>query len=347
MAVRRLHTEQPEGFAFSKDNLAWAKQQIAKYPKGRHASAIIPLLWKAQEQHDNWLPEPAIRYVADMLDMPYIRALEIATFYTMFQLSPVGRKAHIQLCGTTPCMLRGAEELKEVCKRRIAPSPHTLSVDGDFSWEEVECLGACVNAPMVQIFSDTFEDLTPESFEAVLDGFAKGDPPLPGPQIDRITSAPMGGLTSLTGDAGTGKKKAPAKPAAKARAKPAAKKPAKSTPKPTNAAKPKAAQRAEVAATPSLDDKNRPAALAAARDGGPDDLKLISGVGPKLEGVLHGLGIFHFDQIAKWKKAERDWVDGYLKFKGRIERDDWVKQAKALAKGGAAEYEKVFGKKPR
>jgi NADH-quinone oxidoreductase subunit E len=196
---------------------------------------------------------------------------------------------------------------------------------------------------MVQVFSDTFEDLTPESFEAVLDGFAKGEPPLPGPQIDRISSAPFGGLTSLTGDM-----TAPAaKPAKKPNKPAAAKAVAKPATKPANAAKPKAAQRAEVAATPSLDDKNRPAALTAARDGGPDDLKMISGVGPKLEGVLHGLGIFHFDQVASWKKAERDWVDGYLKFKGRIDRDDWIKQAKALAKGGAAEYEKVFGKKPK
>ena len=321
MAVRRLHTEQPESFAFTKDNLVWAKHQMTKYPKGRQASAIIPLLWRAQEQHDNWLPEPAIRYVADMLDMPYIRALEVATFYTMFQLSPVGRKAHVQVCGTTPCMLRGAEDLKEVCKRRIAPTPHTLSVDGDFSWEEVECLGACVNAPMVQVFSDTFEDLTPESFEAVLDGFAKGEPPLPGPQVDRVTSAPLGGLTSLTNGAGGAGQEAAEPPAKK-----------------------KAAATTE---QPSLDDKDRPPVLSSARDGTPDDLKLISGVGPKLEGVLHGLGIYHFDQISKWKKAERDWVDGYLRFKGRIERDDWIKQAKVLAKGGVAEYRKVFGKPPR
>ncbi len=196
MAVRRLHTEQPEGFAFSKANLAWAKKEIGKYPKGRQASAVISLLWRAQEQ-EGWVTEPAIRVVADMLDMPYIRVLEVATFYTMFHLAPVGRKAHVQVCGTTPCMLRGAEDLVAVCKRRIAEQPHEVSADGDFSWEEVECLGACVNAPMVQIFSDTYEDLTPKTFEAVLDAFASGDQPQPGPQVERMSSAPEGEWTTL------------------------------------------------------------------------------------------------------------------------------------------------------
>ena len=161
MSVRRLHAIQPDSFAFNAENLAWAKQTIAKYPAGKQASAVIPLLWRAQEQNDNWVSKPVIEYVADMLDMSYIRVLEVATFYTMFQLQPVGKVAHIQVCGTTPCMLRGAEELKKVCQNRIHHEPHHLSEDGKFSWEEVECLGACVNAPMVQIFKDTYEDLTP------------------------------------------------------------------------------------------------------------------------------------------------------------------------------------------
>jgi NADH-quinone oxidoreductase subunit E len=198
MAVRRLHAEQPESFEFTPENLAWARKKITDYPEGKQASAVIPLLWRAQEQHDGWLPEPAIRYVADMLDMPYIRVFEIATFYTMFQLSPVGRKAHVQVCGTTPCMLRGAEDIVAVCKRRIASEPHTLSDDGDFSWEEVECLGVCANAPMVQIWKDTYEDLTPELFEKLLDGFAAGNPPKAGSQIGRTASAPEGGPTTLT-----------------------------------------------------------------------------------------------------------------------------------------------------
>src|SRR5688572_6802137 len=163
MAVRRLHPDQPHDFSFTPENLAWANETIAKYPPGKQASALIPLLWRAQEQGNNWLSEPALRYVADMLDVAYIRAYEVATFYTMFQLAPVGTKAHVQVCGTTPCQLRGAEGLIEVCKRRISEHPHTLSDDGQFSWEEVECLGACANAPMVQIFKDTYEDLTPES----------------------------------------------------------------------------------------------------------------------------------------------------------------------------------------
>jgi NADH-quinone oxidoreductase subunit E len=197
MSVRRLHPDQPATFDFTPENLAWAEATISKYPPGKQASAVIPLLWRAQEQHDNWLPEPAIRYVADMLDMAYIRVYEIATFYTMFQLSPVGKKAHVQVCGTTPCMLRGAEGLKEVCRQRIHHDPHHLSADGNFSWEEVECLGSCANAPMVQIFKDTYEDLTPELFEKVLDGFAAGRPPKPGSQIGRQASAPLGGPTTL------------------------------------------------------------------------------------------------------------------------------------------------------
>ena len=200
MSVRRLAPPelQPKEFAFTKENLDWAKAQVAKYPEGRQQSAVIPILWKAQEQHGGWLPETAIRYVADMLGMPHIRALEIATFYTQFLLAPIGKKAHVQVCGTTPCRLRGAEDVIDVCKHRIHHDPHHVSADGNFSWEEVECLGACVNAPMVLIGKDTYEDLTAESFEKMLDGFASGKPPKPGPQVDRQFSAPAGGPTTLT-----------------------------------------------------------------------------------------------------------------------------------------------------
>ncbi|MBI4274668.1 MAG: NADH-quinone oxidoreductase subunit NuoE [Rhizobiales bacterium] len=197
MAVRRLAPKdiQPKSFAFTADNLAWAKAEVKKYPEGRQASAIIPLLWRAQEQSGGWLPEAAIRYVADFLGLANIRALEVATFYTMFNLEPVGR-FHVQLCGTTPCMLRGAEELKHVCHKRIGEQ-HYVTDDGTFSWVEVECLGACVNAPMVQINADYYEDLTLESFEKILDGLAAGKTPKPGPQIDRQLSAPIGGPTTL------------------------------------------------------------------------------------------------------------------------------------------------------
>ena len=199
MAVRRLAPPnlQPKEFSFTAENAAWAKQQIAKYPPGRQQSAIIPLLWRAQEQHHGWLPEAAIRHVSEMLGMAHIRALEVATFYTMFLLEPCGKKAHVQVCGTTPCRLRGAVAIFEVCRKRIHHDPLHVSADGDFSWEEVECLGACVNAPMVLIWNDTYEDLTAASFERVLDGFASGKPVKPGPQIDRQLSAPVGGPTTL------------------------------------------------------------------------------------------------------------------------------------------------------
>jgi NADH-quinone oxidoreductase subunit E len=198
MAPRRLAEKhlQPADFAFTAENLEWAKAQIAKYPEGRHASAVIPLLWRAQEQSGGWVPEAAIRYVADLLDMAHIRVLEVATFYTMFNLAPIGRW-HVQLCGTTPCMLRGAEDLKAICHARIGEQMHPTP-DGKFSWVEVECLGACVNAPMAQINYDFYEDLTPESFNRILDEMAAGRTPEPGPQIDRQLSAPIGGPITLT-----------------------------------------------------------------------------------------------------------------------------------------------------
>lgn len=351
MSVRRLAEEnvQPAAFAFSKDNATWAKATIKKYPKGREQSAVIPLLMRAQEQ-DGWVTKAAIESVADMLGMPYIRVLEVATFYTQFQLKPVGTRAHVQVCGTTPCMLRGSEELINLCKRRIHPEPLTPNETGTLSWEEVECQGTCVNAPMVMIFKDTYEDLTVPQLEYIIDRFdaGKGSDVKPGPQIDRIFSAPVGGPTTLL----TPEKKPPVP-----RAKKVSDEAAVSVP-PSNAARVKtaapetdptlktpAATKPEAAAKPSLEDKNRPGGIE--KPATPDDLKLISGVGPKIEATLHELGIFSYAQVAGWKKAERDWVDGYLNFKGRVDRDDWVKQAKALAKGGEAEYIKVFGKKPR
>jgi NADH-quinone oxidoreductase subunit E len=375
MSVRRLAEDQfqPAAFAFSEENAAWADKTIQKYPEGRQQSAVIPLLMRAQEQ-DGWVTRAAIEKVADMLDMAYIRVLEVATFYTQFQLNPVGTRAHIQVCGTTPCMLRGSESLMSVCKSKIHHHPFARNAEGTLSWEEVECLGACVNAPMVMIGKDTYEDLTPERLEEIIDTFDAGNGAsiTPGPQIDRHFSSPEGGPTTLT-DAEPKAKRASAKKAEAATAKvDAAPVPSseaarpKSTDAETNAAlktpvtAPKAAAKnikaveeqaaaaatpAPTAAKPALTDKNRPAGID--KPAAPDDLKLIAGVGPKIEGTLHELGIFTFSQVAGWKKAEREWVDGYLNFKGRIERDDWVKQAKALAKGGEAEYIKVFGKKPR
>lgn len=347
MSVRRLAeaSVQPASFAFNKAMTAQAKTWINKYPKGREQSAVIPLLMLAQEQ-DGWVTKAAIEHVADMLAMPYIRALEVATFYTQFQLKPVGTRAHIQVCGTTPCMLRGSEELMDVCRSKIHHDQFHTNEAGTLSWEEVECLGACVNAPMVMIFKDTYEDLTPERLGEIIDQFeaGKGEQVKTGPQTGRVFSAPLTGFTSLTDEKGVLKstRDRDAKAASKA-AKAGAEQVKAEAPQPAAvAAVPAKAEAAP--AKPSLDDKNRPAGIA--KPAAVDDLKLISGVGPKIEGTLHELGIFTFAQVASWRKAEREWVDGYLSFHGRIERDDWVKQAKALAKGGEAEYIRVFGKKP-
>src|SRR5438874_2971421 len=195
MSVRRLAENQPASFAFTAQNLAWAKAQIANYPNGRQASAVIPLLWRAQEQSGGWLPQKAIEHVAELLGMARIRVLEVATFYTMFNLEPVG-KFHVQLCTTTPCMLRGSDALKDICHDRIGEQMQ-VTPDGKFSWTEVECLGACVNAPMAQINYDYYEDLNAGTFEKILDELAAGRTPPHGPQIDRQLSAPVGGPTTL------------------------------------------------------------------------------------------------------------------------------------------------------
>ncbi len=314
MSVRRLAeaSVQPPTFAFNRQSAAAAKVWIAKYPEGRQASAVIPLLMLAQEQ-DGWVTKAAIEHVARMLAMPTIRVLEVATFYTQFQLKPVGTRAHVQVCGTTPCMLRGSQALMEVCKSRIHPEQFHVNQAETLSWEEVECLGACVNAPMAMIGRDTYEDLTAERLAEIIDAFeaGKGDTIPPGPQVDRIYSAPQGGLTSLLKEPGRtkagGRKKTSRNDEALGQT-----------------------MRGKAAATRAGD--NRPVAVK--RPAKPDDLKRISGVGPKLEGVLNKLGIYTFAQIAAWKKSEREWVDDHLKFRGRIEREGWVKQAKALAKGG-------------
>ncbi|WP_342075260.1 NADH-quinone oxidoreductase subunit E [Yoonia sp. SS1-5] len=370
--LRRLHPDQPDSFAFTADNQKWAEAQMKKFPEGRQASAIIPLLWRAQEQ-EGWLTRPAIEHVAGMLDLAYIRALEVASFYFMFQLQPVGSVAHIQICGTLSCMICGAEDLIGVCKDKIASKPHTLSADGKFSWEEVECLGSCANAPMAQIGKDYYEDLTTARLIEIIDELAAGKVPVPGPQNGRYGAEPLAGLTSLKdheagrtqynasvqaavdiGDTvkridGTevplltpwiddGAVKTAPKPAAKnaKEPKPAAKKPAgdtgvtKQQAKATSKAKPVSKSNPAPAEAPVAE--SAPETLSAPRGGKGDDLKKISGVGPKLEGVLHDLGFWHFDQIAKWTEAEVAWVDSRLKFKGRITRDNWMAQAAELAK---------------
>ena len=195
MSVRRLAEVQPSSFEFTPRSKDWVDRQIAKYPEHKQASAVIPLLWQAQKQNDYWLPKPAIEKVAVMLGMPYIRVLEIATFYTMFNLEPVG-KFYIQMCGTTPCMLRGSDDIKDVLRARVGEETK-VSADGLFSWREVECLGACCNAPMVQINDDYFEDLSTENFNKLLDDLAAGRDVRVGSQTGRSASEPTGRLTSL------------------------------------------------------------------------------------------------------------------------------------------------------
>ena len=435
MSVRRLAepSVQPAQFAFNRANAAWAKQTLRKYPKGREQSAVIPLMMRAQEQ-EGWVTKAAIETIADMLGMPYIRALEVATFYTQFQLKPVGRRAHIQVCGTTPCQLRGAEKLVDICRSKIHHDPHHLNADGTMSWEEVECAGACVNAPMVTIYHDTYEDLTPERFEEIVDAFAagKGDTIKPGPQIERLYSSAEGGRTTLLEKPSAERVKfVPPPPPADAAA-PAA--PA-AAPIPTTAAKPKdvSAENApavngtpkEAKVSEAKAEGERKAANAAAKangkpnkamredatgaeskaakiDGGkapgkasveapaangtstsvkktrtiiapkanqaevnpvaekgsdtplfvapagaPDDLKWISGVGPVLERRLNALGITKWSQVATLTTEDIAKVEDSLNFKGRVSRDNWLQQAEILARGGEAEYIRVFGKKPR
>jgi NADH-quinone oxidoreductase subunit E len=440
MVARRLADEsvQPAAFAFSAENAKWAEWKIGLYPTGRQQSAVIPLLMRAQDQ-DGWVSRATIESIADMLGMAYIRVLEVATFYTQFQLQPVGTRAHIQVCGTTPCQLRGAEALIDICKSKIHHDPHHLNADGTMSWEEVECAGACVNAPMVTIYHDTYEDLTPERFEEIVDAFAAGNGASvkPGPQIDRLHSSSEGGRTTLLEKPSAKRTKfvpppAPEAPAA-APAAPAAAAPA--APAPTTAAKPKdvseesapalkgtpatakvseakaegerkaanasakangkpnkamredatgaeskaakvdggkapgkvaakapaadgtsasvkktrtiIAPKANPAEVNPVAEKGGSAPLFAAPSGAPDDLKLISGVGPVLEGRLNGLGITKWSQVAALTPEQIGQVEGSLNFAGRVARDNWLQQAEVLARGGEAEYIRVFGKKPR
>ncbi len=368
--LRRLHPDQPDSFAFTPANQAWAEGQITKYPEGRQASAIIPLLWRAQEQ-EGWLSRAAIEHVAGMLDLSYIRALEVATFYFMFQLQPVGSVAHIQVCGTTSCMICGAEDLVAVCQEKIAKNPHDLSPDGKFSWEEVECLGSCSNAPMAQIGKDYYEDLTAEKMGWLIDELAAGRVPTPGPQNGRYAAEPLKGLTSLTEyDSGKTQYNASVQLAtdigdtvkridgtevpllmpwqgkpANAAGKPAkAPRPAKGKPADATGVTEQEATAASKAKPPSKSNPKagkKPRTMKAPRKSGADDLKLIKGVGPKLEALLHSMGFYHYDQIAKWGADEVAWVDENLEgFKGRVSRDDWVAQAATLASGEATEFSK-------
>jgi NADH-quinone oxidoreductase subunit E len=196
VSTRRLYHEQPSSFVFTSDNKAWAEKEISKYPPGSQASAVIALLWRGQEQ-EGWVTKPMIETIAGMLGMASIRVLEVATFYTMFHLHPVGKYV-VQVCTTTPCWLAGSDDVVAVCKKQIAPQQDTISKDGVFSWQEVECLGACVNAPVFQIGKDYYEDLDGPKTEAILAALRGGETPQPGPQNGRRSSEPMGGALTLT-----------------------------------------------------------------------------------------------------------------------------------------------------
>lgn len=331
MSVRRLADQQPDTFAFSSESEELVTFWLNKYPEAKRASAVIPMLWIAQKQ-EGWVPEPAIRHIANRLGMPRIRVLEVATFYTMFNLAPVGEHL-IQVCGTTPCWLRGADALKEVCASRIG-NKGVVRADGKFSWMEVECLGACANAPMVQISNkdgdEYYEDLTAESLGALLDNLEAGKPIKAGPQNGRSCSAPEGEEKTLTEkslyDGSAAKKiKLPnttrdSAPAGAPEQKPtkAAKPVSKTKPTPPKLVK----NAVENGTPPRVFDKP---------EGQKDDLKRIGGIGPKIEMQLNEMGVFHFHQIASWTADEVAWVNTKLKFKGRIERENWIAQAKTLS----------------
>jgi NADH-quinone oxidoreductase E subunit len=196
MSLRRPAKEQPENFEFNSSSLEAANIIISKYPKGKQQSAVMALLYIAQRQNDNWIPLAAMKYIAKLLDMPYIKVYEVATFYTMYNLSPVG-KYLIQVCTTTPCMIRGANQLVDACKEKISEKESELSKDKNCSWMEVECLGACVNAPMMQINDDYYEDLNKEKTLEILDKILKGDTPKPGSYRGRINNEPENNRKTL------------------------------------------------------------------------------------------------------------------------------------------------------
>lgn len=376
MSARRLAIRQPAEFALS----AKAKKEIAtwvkKYPSDRKRSALIPAMWIAQKDAGGWLPELALRELGDMLDMAYIRVYEVATFYTMFNLEPVGTH-YVQMCGTTPCWLRGSDELKEMLTRKIGPQ-RSISADGKLSWLEVECLGSCSNAPMVQISNADgdhyYEDLTAETLEAVLDDLVAGKKPPQGPKNGRFSSEPIGGAMALT-TANLSKARGTMKklPNADKKTKinyyewdpkhrrntrkgwvdPNRKADSDPKKRQTNMGRdlsaglvddepfkalPKRATKPAAKKLPDSKGASKPKVLYTdgATDGAPDDLKLIKGIGPKFEKELNANGVYYFRQIGAWKVADVKVVEDKIKSlaSGRIKRDDWVKQGRALAKKG-------------
>ena len=196
MTLRKISKDQPERFEFNTKNLEEVKNIIKKYPEGKQQSAVMSLLYLAQKQNDNWIPLSAMKHIGKLLDMPYIKVYEVATFYTMYNLTPVG-KNFIQVCTTTPCMIRGAGKIVEACKEKISENENELSKEKNCSWMEVECLGACINAPMMQINDDYYEDLDKEKALMILDYIVKGKTPKPGSYRGRINSEPENNRKTL------------------------------------------------------------------------------------------------------------------------------------------------------
>ena len=199
MSIKKIAKEQPDKFEFSKKNLEIAKKIISIYPEDKQQSAVMALLYISQRQNNNWIPLVAMKYIAKFLSMPYIKVYEVATFYTMYNLAPVG-DYFFQVCTTTPCMIRGAYKLVEVCKKKISKNESKISKDGKSSWMEVECLGACVNAPMIQINEDYFEDLDPEKLEKIIDKINVNETPKPGSYRGRTSSEPENIRKTLLGN---------------------------------------------------------------------------------------------------------------------------------------------------
>ena len=199
MSIKKIHKDQPETFEFNEKSMEAANKIVSNYPDGRQQSAVMALLYIAQRQHDNWIPLKAMKYIAKFLDMPYIKVYEVATFYSMYNLSPVG-KYFFQVCTTTPCMLRGAYDLVKVCKNKISEKENELSEDGKISWMDVECLGACVNAPMMQVNEDYYEDLNDKKLEEIIDTIYQNKIPKPGSYTGRINAGPVDNRKTLLGN---------------------------------------------------------------------------------------------------------------------------------------------------
>ena len=198
MSLKKISKDQPEKFEFNDKNIELAKKMINNYPEGKQQSAVMSLLYLAQRQNNNWIPLAAMKYIAKFLNMPYIKVYEVATFYSMYNLSPVG-KFFYQVCTTTPCMLRGAYKLVDVCKKKISNKENEISSDGNSSWMEVECLGACINAPMMQINDEYYEDLDEKKLENIIEQTMKGKTPKPGSYRGRVNSEPENNRTTLVG----------------------------------------------------------------------------------------------------------------------------------------------------